>query len=102
LALLTLDPEIVVAVDVSGIQLACTDLRKTVIKHCDYDTVHWFLEFSKTDVLGNWTSPGELYKELRFFFSDSTRRFWDNRIEEIETGVIYHGKFERYFRLFRK
>jgi S-adenosylmethionine-diacylglycerol 3-amino-3-carboxypropyl transferase len=102
LALLTLDPEIVMAVDVSGVQLACTELRKTVIQHYDYDTVLWFLGFSETDVRGSRTSRVGLYTELRSGCSESTRRFWDNRIEEIETGVIYHGKFERYFKLFRK
>lgn len=99
LALLTLDPEAVVAVDVSSVQLACTDLRKTVIEYYDYDTVHRFLGFSEQ---GSRTSRRELYKEVRSRCSEATRRFWDNRMEEIESGIIHHGKMERYFKLFRK
>src|SRR5712692_898837 len=64
LALLTLDPAEVVAVDLSGAQLACRELRPDL--------------------------------------STAAQQFWDGRAEDLATGIVHAGRFEHYFRLFRR
>jgi S-adenosylmethionine-diacylglycerol 3-amino-3-carboxypropyl transferase len=99
LALLTLEPARVVAIDLSRVQLACLELRKAAIERMDYETVLWFLGYT------NEKTPErrlDAYGRLRAFCSQPTRFYWDGHPRDIESGIICHGKFERYFTLFRK
>lgn len=102
LALLTLNPSLVVAVDLSSVQLACTELKKVAIEHCEYETVLWFLGYLERTKETGCASRLEYYSNLRRFCSSETRNFWDGRSNEITSGIIYKGKFERYFGIFRK
>lgn len=95
LALLTLDPAEVVAVDLSGPQLACLQLRIAALQRLDDTTFPAFL--------GADPAPDRLatYIHLRDALSEETRAFWDAHPREIAQGIIHAGKFERYLELFR-
>ena len=95
LALLTLDPGEVVAVDVSRAQLACLALRVAAFRVLDDDELPGFL--------GVEPAPDRLarYRRLRGELPRFARDFWDARPEAVARGVVHAGRFEAYFDLFR-
>ncbi len=101
LALLTLNPSRVVAVDLNSAQIASTELRKVTIQKLDYTTFLWFLGYTSESSETDQKKRFEIYRELRELCTPATRTFWDERSSQIESGIIYHGKFERYFFIFR-
>jgi S-adenosylmethionine:diacylglycerol 3-amino-3-carboxypropyl transferase len=96
LALLTLDPAEVVAVDLSRAQLACVELRLAAFRRLAHEEVVAFLGVSASA-----TRP-RTYAGLRADLSPGARAFWDAHPAEIACGAIHAGKFERYFGLFRR
>jgi S-adenosylmethionine-diacylglycerol 3-amino-3-carboxypropyl transferase len=96
LALLTLDPAEVVAVDLSEAQLACLDLRIAAFRLLDHG--------ERLELLGVRPSARrlDLYRRVREPLGDRGRRFWDAHPELIQAGPVHAGKFERYLRAFRR
>lgn len=97
LALLTLDPAEVLAVDLNPAQLACLELRVVAIRHLDDAE---FLPFLGVDA--SCVPRGEVYTRLRRDLSGEARGFWDAHPELIADGIIHAGRFERYLRAFRR
>ena len=95
LALLTEGAE-VVALDLNQAQLACTELRKIAILHLDYEECLHFLGFKESQ------KRVTVYQKLRDYLSNVAREFWDANLTIIAQGIIYAGKFEKYFQFFRK
>jgi S-adenosylmethionine-diacylglycerol 3-amino-3-carboxypropyl transferase len=95
LALLSQNPARVIALDLSPAQLACLELR-----------VAAYRELSHAELLvligSRSGSRATLYQRCRSQLSPETRRFWDDRSQEIDRGIGSAGKFERYFTLFRR
>ncbi|HEV2130722.1 MAG TPA: DUF3419 family protein [Longimicrobiaceae bacterium] len=96
LALLTLDPAEVVAVDLSAAQLACLELRIAAFRRLDDTGLHAFLGVTPSE------TRHAIYRRLRFDLTRQARAFWDAQPEAIRTGIIHAGKFERYLRTFRR
>jgi S-adenosylmethionine:diacylglycerol 3-amino-3-carboxypropyl transferase len=96
LALLTLDPAEVVAVDLSAAQLACLELRIAAFRRLDHAARLAFLGVTPSD------ARGSTWRTLRDDLSPAARAFWDARPEALSRGAIHAGKFERYFRIFRR
>ncbi|HYG63720.1 MAG TPA: DUF3419 family protein [Thermoanaerobaculia bacterium] len=86
----------VLAVDLSPAQLNLVELKKTAVRHLDYETALTFLGVRPS------ASRLAVYGHLAKHLSDQAREFWGDRPEAIEGGVIHHGKFESYFHLFRR
>jgi len=94
LALLTLDPSEVVAVDLSRAQLACLEARIAAFGTLDDPDLLAFLGVtSGRDRLALWRS-------LRGGVSAESARFWDSRPGEVARGILHAGRFERYLRGF--
>lgn len=96
LALLTLDPAAVLAVDLNPAQLAALELRVAAFRRLDDPELLPFLGVSE-----GGQRPGQ-YARLRSELSAEARAFWDARPELVERGIIHVGKFERYLRTFRR
>lgn len=96
LALLTLDPAEVVAVDLNPAQLACLELRIAAFRGLDDAGILAFLGVTPD------RDRISTYQRLRPHLSDPAARFWDGQPEAIRDGVIHAGKFERYLRTFRR
>src|SRR5690606_34066661 len=96
LALLTLDPAEVVAVDLNPAQLACLELRVAAFRRLDDAELLPFLG------VGDAGRRLDAYRRLRSELSAEASAFWDARPELIERGAIHVGKFERYLRTFRQ
>ncbi|MBF8262853.1 MAG: hypothetical protein HW387_518 [Parachlamydiales bacterium] len=95
LALLTLDPKEIVAVDLSPPQLACLELRIAAFKELDYTGLCEFLGIVPSQ------NRVEMYRTLlKGHLSAIAIAFWDERLCDIRNGIIHAGKFERYLRLF--
>lgn len=94
LALLTLDPSEVVAVDLNPTQLACLELRIAAFRQLSYTRLLEFLGVFPC------AQRAVIYQELRGSLSAGALSFWDGNQELIEQGVIHGGKFERYLRTF--
>ena len=85
----------VVAADLSRSQLALVELKAAAIAELEWEETLRFLGVHEhEDRLGT-------FEGLRERLSPDARAFWNGHVEEIRTGVIHHGKFENYFRLFR-
>lgn len=96
LALLARSPAYVLAVDLSPAQLACLELRTAA-----------FRELQHGEMLGLLGSTAcsdrvRLFRQCRNRLCADTRSFWDDRSKLIEQGIGGAGKFEGYFRMFRK
>lgn len=96
LAMLTRDPERVVAVDVSPAQIACLRLRIGAFRSLSHEE---FLELTGS-------RPSNRRRELLArALSDcdpETCHFWERLTEDVDQfGIGGVGKFERYFRIFR-
>jgi S-adenosylmethionine-diacylglycerol 3-amino-3-carboxypropyl transferase len=96
LALLTLDPERVYALDLSAAQLACLALRVAAFKTLDHAGL--------LELIGSRPSTRrrDLYAACRPALAPVDREFWDAHGAEIDGGIGAAGKFERYFALFRR
>jgi len=96
LAMLSKAPARVVALDLSLAQLACLELRVAAYRE---------LEHAELLALIGSTPCADrdaLYRRCRLLLSDAVRDFWDRQSEAIAQGIGSAGKFERYFRLFRR
>jgi len=95
LSMLVHQPELVIAIDLNPSQLACLELRIAAFKELEYEELLGFLGISDNK------NRVKTYELMKSSMSADSRRFWDNNISKIENGIIYEGKFENYFRLFR-
>jgi S-adenosylmethionine-diacylglycerol 3-amino-3-carboxypropyl transferase len=99
LALLTRNPESVLAVDLSPAQIACLELRVAAFRRLSHPEL--------LTLLGARPEPGAeekrwtLFERIRPDLSESARRFWQAQPDLIRAGAATVGKFERYFELFR-
>jgi S-adenosylmethionine-diacylglycerol 3-amino-3-carboxypropyl transferase len=96
LALLTLDPAEVVAVDLNPAQLACLEIRVAAFRHLDDEALLPFLG------VGEAADRLATYRALRGELSAGARAFWEAHPRVVAAGVVHGGKFERYLRAFRR
>lgn len=96
LAMLTLDPAEIVAVDLSEPQLAAVELRMVAFRELDRDALLAFLGITASD------NRAQTYAALRGALSDRAREFWDRHPDAIALGAAHAGKFERFFGIFRR
>lgn len=94
-SLLIKEPALVLAVDINQAQLRLIELKKAAYITLDYDEFIAFLGFE------NAINRIELYRKVCVALTDEDVEYWDNNLELIKEGIIYSGKFERYFRIFR-
>jgi len=97
LALLTLDPEQIIAADLSAAQLHCLQLRISAMQQLTHAD---FLELMQP-------TPGRrrkaIMQDLLSSMDTSARDFWQNKLDAINIhGLAGIGKFEKYFAIFRR
>lgn len=95
-SLLTCKPNQVIAVDINKTQLYITELKKIAIKYLSYNESLDFLGFN------NSSKRIDTYKSLRTNLSKDCESYWDTNLDIIAKGIIYSGKFEKYFQFFSK
>ena len=95
-SLLTTSPDYVVAVDVSKVQLYLVELKKLAIEKFSHQEFLEFLGFSESD------KRLQLFNSIKSALTPETRGYWEYNSKQIEEGLIYEGKFEKYFLFFSK
>lgn len=95
LALLSCDPESVLALDLSPAQLACLKLRVAAYRQLQHSELLALIGSIESD------ARPRLYQACRKHLSASALAFWDERPDLIAAGIGSVGKFEHYFKLFR-
>lgn len=93
-SLLSTNPELVVAVDVNKIQLYLVELKKACIKHFDREDVLKFLGFVHDE------NRLEKFDRIKAELSGDAKNYWNKNSHLIVSGLIYQGKFEKYFKTF--
>lgn len=96
-SLLCLQPELIVAVDLNDTQLYLAELKIIAIKQLELDDFKCFIGITESLI------RVEIYtSQIREHLSEETKSYWDHNLEFIRSGVSNVGKFENYFRIFRK
>ena len=88
----------VVAADLSAPQLALVELKRAALRELDYEPLLEFLGARRAE-------PGArlaVWARLAPALPGPARDFWSSRPDTIAAGVATRGKFEGYFRLFRR
>jgi S-adenosylmethionine-diacylglycerol 3-amino-3-carboxypropyl transferase len=86
----------VIAVDLSDAQLAMLELKRAAIRALDYDALLSFIGVRPhADRAGT-------YARLAPALPANARAFWDAHPDDVNRGLVNAGKFERYFRTFRR
>lgn len=95
-ALLAAGAASVTAVEMNPAQTACIELRKAAYLGLDHGA---FLE-----LIGSRPSErrADLYGRCRDLLPGPARAFWDRNPDAVAGGIGGCGKFENYFRLFRR
>ncbi|MEM9996795.1 MAG: DUF3419 family protein [Bacteroidota bacterium] len=96
LALLTRDPRRVVAIDHNPAQLECLALRVAAYRTLQHPEL--------LELMGSRPSTRrrDLYARCRTALAPQSQRFWDARLRQLDGGLGQVGRFEQYFRLFRR
>ena len=92
LDLLTERPGEIVSVDFNPYQNFLLESKMTAIRHLEYE------EFLKFLGVSNSETRGHIYRSIRQSLSAGARSFWDKHPEMIEEGILYTGRWEKYFR----
>jgi len=95
-SLLTKDPAKVVAVDLNRVQLYLVELKKAAFKSFTYTEFIQFLGFSECE------NRLSLFNKLGYNLEINSKTYWEQHLDEIEKGIIYQAKFEKYFLYFSK
>lgn len=97
LAMLLLDPKRVVACDLSQAQLHCLRIRIAAMKFLEWE------DFRKLMDSGRSPERRAIMTRVLSRCSTNMQNFWFPRMDDIERhGLGGVGKFERYFRVFRR
>ncbi len=94
-SLLTGFPKRVIGVDISKAQIALFHLKEAAIKRLSYEEV---LRFFGVYPCKERVS---IYKSFASELPSESRDFWNNNLNKIKNGIIFEGKFEKYFKIFR-
>ncbi len=86
----------VVAADLSAAQIACVELKRAAFRRLEYGQVLAFLGVEPSD------DRRSVYERLEPELSEWAEAFWRAHRDDVERGIIHCGKFEGYFRLFRR
>lgn len=88
----------VVAVDLSPAQIALVELKRAALRRLDDPALLAFLGVRPASGAQRLAT----YDDLAAALPARARAFWDGRRAALAAGVVHAGKFEGYFRLFRR
>jgi S-adenosylmethionine-diacylglycerol 3-amino-3-carboxypropyl transferase len=88
-ALLLDDPSEVTAIDINPAQVYLGELKASAMRALSWDD---YLSFVGVREDGRRATT---YRQLTSDLSPEARHYWDQHIEEIETGILWNGRTER-------
>lgn len=96
LALLSTNPNKLTIVDYNIYQTYLIELKIAAFQVLEYDDLKRFLGFEPHK------NRSAYYQKLKYLLSENGQSFWNANQNKIDQGLIFSGKFENYFRIFRK
>ena len=99
LSLLLDNPSLVVGVDYSPAQVHVCELKRLGIKHLDYWQFLCLIGIGE-DHAGGLSRVDIYTKLLRKHLPEQVAKFWDEKMNFIENGLIHAGIYEQYFKTF--
>lgn len=96
-SLLTTKPSLVVASDINNIQLYLIELKKAGIQSLSYTEFLCFIGFKEEK-----ESRTLIFNRLKPLISKEAKEYWQRNLSQIEQGIIYQGKFEKYLLFFNR
>ena len=93
-SLLCHQPEVVVAVDVNETQLYLIALKKACFQNLAWEEILEFLGFHPSE------NRLKVFQSIKKDLSAAASRYWESNTKLIEEGVVFQGKFEKYFQFF--
>ncbi len=96
LALLTKNPKKVIALDLNPSQIAIVDLKVAAIKELNH------LEFLSFIGVQNCSNRLDIYQKCKKHLHPKSVSYWNENLECIKQGIVYIGKFDNFFNIFRK
>lgn len=94
LDVLALDPARVVAIDLNPAQNHLLLLKMAAMQQLSYEEYAAFLGLTS----GARQLRAEVWRQLRRELPPATRAFWEKHTAAIQAGVIYQGRWERFYR----
>jgi len=95
-ALLLKGPRSLTAVDWNDAQIHLVELKMRAIENLGYEEFAGFVGARPS------RDRSKLYKAIRGTLSEAARIYWDANPAPVARGIIHCGKFENYFRIFRR
>lgn len=95
LAILSKDPDKVVALDLNKAQLALLELKAAAFKMLNYHEMLGLLGYEEGH------DRIALFAQVSSVLTQPSYRYWTKNIDLIEKGLASCGKFESYFEIFR-
>jgi S-adenosylmethionine-diacylglycerol 3-amino-3-carboxypropyl transferase len=95
LALLTLSPKKIIALDINPAQNYLLELKIAGIKSLSHEEFLSFIGVTKSD------TRIEVFEHIKSGLSLDARLWWESKFQSIEQGIIHMGKFEKYLGIFR-
>ena len=96
LSLLVNGPSLVLAADLSPVQLYVTELKREAIRSLEREETLAFLGFSHSE------NRRRLLSHISGSLSAPARRYWQHHAATVEAGLVSQGRFENYFRIFSR
>ncbi len=93
-ALLSTTPDRVVAVDLNKTQLYLTELKAQAIREMEQEEYLKFVGFRPS------TKRLHTFDLIKGQLGAEARAYWEGKKDELEKGIIYQGKFEKYLATF--
>ena len=96
ISMLIKNPNKVYAIDLNANQIACVEFKIACYKYLEYAEC--------MELMGVFESERrmELYQKIKNELSEKTKNYLDENLQIINKGIINCGKFENYFKIFRK
>lgn len=95
-ALLTTNPKKLTIVDYNIYQIYLIELKIAAFQVLEYNDLKQFLGFEPHK------NRFVFYQGLKHLLSNNCKSYWNINQIKIDQGIIFSGKFENYFRIFRK
>lgn len=89
----------VTAIDLNPVQIQLCELKKAALRTLSYEELLVFLGAGDST---RRARIAELWPRVREALPPASARWWDQRKKTISRGVLHAGRFEGYFRLFRR
>lgn len=86
-------PAAVTAVDLNPCQGFLLQLKMAAMKTLEYEEYVRFLGLKPHD------TRVSILRDLNDQMSDEARAYWSDNLQQVEAGVIYQGRWERYYRV---